>query len=220
VRFHVDGLEVPQPHHQSEHVLDIIPKCGDEPCGPWITTYIAPFCTASATGLFFILQRRRVAWGATRLVPLLAMFGVIENRQSCKYSKITAASVQNGQINSKKWSFALLLLTNPLYYTIINNIAMGLVAIGGPLSLTLGQQRVIIMVISMILDFGLWMPNFEFSKSKVGRFLIHHGKAIFPVATDPSYLFPSFQSSSSIRVHQGRLSRKRIIEKEPDLMEK
>ena len=30
VRFHVDGLEVPQPHHQSEHLLDIIPKCGDE----------------------------------------------------------------------------------------------------------------------------------------------------------------------------------------------
>jgi hypothetical protein len=78
------------------------------------------------------------------------MFGVIENRQSCKYSKIDAASAQNGQINSKNWSFALLLLTNPLSYTIRHNISMGLVAIGGPLSLTLGRQRVIIMVISVI----------------------------------------------------------------------
>jgi hypothetical protein len=42
---------------------------------------------------------------------------------------------------------------------------MGAVAIGGLLSLTLGRQRVIIMVISMILDFGFWMPKFEFSKS-------------------------------------------------------
>jgi hypothetical protein len=65
------------------------------------------------------------------------MFGVIENRQSCKYSKITAASVQNGQNNSKKWSFALFLLTNPLSYTIRHNISMGLVTIGGPLSLTI-----------------------------------------------------------------------------------
>jgi hypothetical protein len=53
-------------------------------------------------------------------------------------SKITAASAQNAQINSKKWSFALLLLTNPLYYTIIHNIVMGVVAIDGLLSLTLG----------------------------------------------------------------------------------
>jgi hypothetical protein len=90
-------------------------------------------------------------------VPLLAMFGVIENRQSCKYLKITAASEQNEQINSKKWSFALVLLTNPLSYTIRHNISMGVVAIGGPLSWTLGRQQLIIMVISMIsmiLDFG------------------------------------------------------------------
>jgi hypothetical protein len=71
------------------------------------------------------------------LVPLLAMFGVIENRQSCKYSKIAAASAQNEQIYSKKWSFALLLLINPLYYTIRHNISMGVVAIGGPFSLTI-----------------------------------------------------------------------------------
>jgi hypothetical protein len=85
------------------------------------------------------------------------MFGVIENRQSCKYLKITAASEQNEQINSKKWSFALVLLTNPLPLTIIHNISMELVAIGGLLSLTLDRQRVIIMVISMIFffsDFG------------------------------------------------------------------
>jgi hypothetical protein len=60
-----------------------------------------------------------------------------ENRQRCKYSKIAAASAQNEQIYSKKWSFALLLLTNPLPLTIRHNIAMVLVAIGGPLSLTI-----------------------------------------------------------------------------------
>jgi hypothetical protein len=37
----------------------------------------------------------------------------------------------------KKWSFALLLLTNPLSYTIRHNISIGVVAIGGPLSLTI-----------------------------------------------------------------------------------
>jgi hypothetical protein len=37
----------------------------------------------------------------------------------------------------KKWSFALLLLTNPLSYTIRRIISMGVVAIGGPLSLNL-----------------------------------------------------------------------------------
>jgi hypothetical protein len=48
--------------------------------------------------------------------------------------KYTAASAQNEQINSKKWSCALLLLTNPLSYTIRRIISMGVVAIGGPLS--------------------------------------------------------------------------------------
>jgi hypothetical protein len=65
--------------------------------------------------------------------------------------------VQNGDFYCKKWSFALLLLTNPLPYTIRHIIAMELVAIGVLLSLTLGWQRVIIMVISMIFffsDFG------------------------------------------------------------------
>jgi hypothetical protein len=64
---------------------------------------------------------------------------------------------KNHQIYSKKWSFALLLLTNPLPLTIRHNITMELVAIGVLLSLTLGQQRVIIMVILVIFffsDFG------------------------------------------------------------------
>jgi hypothetical protein len=85
------------------------------------------------------------------------MYRAFENRQSCKYLKITAASEQNEQINSKKWSFALLLLSNPLPLTILNNLSMKVVAIGCLLSLTLGWQRVIIMVISMIFffsDFG------------------------------------------------------------------
>ena len=44
---------------------------------------------------------------------------------------------------------------------------------------------------------------------------------LFLFASDPLCHFPSsFQSSPSIRVHQGRLLGKRIIEKEPDLMEK
>jgi hypothetical protein len=55
-----------------------------------------------------------------------------------KYSKNSAAIAQYEQIYSKKWSFALLLLTNPLSYTIIHNIAMGVVAIGVLLSLPIG----------------------------------------------------------------------------------
>jgi hypothetical protein len=141
------------------------------------------------------------------------MYSAIENRQSCKYPKIDAASVQNEQINSKKGSFALLFLTNPLYYTIIHNIEMGVVAIDGLLSLTLGRQRVIIMVISMILDFGLWMPKFEFSKSKVGRFQSTMGNTIFLVALDPVGHFLSFQHLSSTLVHQGRRSRKESLKK-------
>ena len=74
--------------------------------------------------------------------------------------KNSAASAQNGDFYCKKWSFALLLLTNPLPLTTINNIAMGDVAIGGLLSLTLGRQRVIIMVISMI--FFFWILDGEF----------------------------------------------------------
>jgi hypothetical protein len=74
-------------------------------------------------------------------VALLVKYSAIENRQSCKYSKIAAASVQNEQISSKKRSFAQLLLHNPLSYTIIHNISMGVVAIGGPLSLTVMLRK-------------------------------------------------------------------------------
>jgi hypothetical protein len=81
------------------------------------------------------------------------MYSADEKRQSCKNSKISAASAQNDDFYCTKWLFALLLLTNPLYYTIIHNIAMGVVAIGGLLSLTLDRQRVILMVISMIFFF-------------------------------------------------------------------
>jgi hypothetical protein len=84
-------------------------------------------------------------------VALLVMCSAVENRRKRKYSKIPGAKVQNDDFYCKKWSFSLLLLTNPLSYTIRHNISMGVVAIGGLLSLTLGQQRVIIMVISMIL---------------------------------------------------------------------
>jgi hypothetical protein len=53
-------------------------------------------------------------------------------------AKITAGSAQNNDFYSKKWLFALLLLTNPLSYTIRHNISMGVVAIGDLLSSTLG----------------------------------------------------------------------------------
>jgi hypothetical protein len=46
------------------------------------------------------------------------------------------------------------------------------------------------------------------------------GNTIILVASHHICHFPSFQSSRSIRVHQGRLVGKRIIEKEPDLIEK
>jgi hypothetical protein len=79
-------------------------------------------------------------------VALLVIYSAAENRRKHKYLKNSAASGQNGDFYSKKWLIALLLLTNPLSYTIRHNISMGVVAIGGLLSLTLGRQRVIIMV--------------------------------------------------------------------------
>jgi hypothetical protein len=94
------------------------------------------------------------------LVPLLVMYSGDEKGWKCKYSKITAISAQNDDFYCKKWSFALLLLTNPLSYTIRHNISMGVVAIGGLLSLPIGPQQLIIMVIgrfSMI--FGFWMTE-------------------------------------------------------------
>ena len=95
-------------------------------------------------------------------MPLLVMYSGDKNRQSCKNSRFTAASEQNGDFYCKKRSFALLLLTNPLPYTIRHNIAMELVAIGVLLSLTLGQQRVIIMVILVIFFFSdFWILDGE-----------------------------------------------------------
>jgi hypothetical protein len=83
----------------------------------------------------------------------MVMYSADEKQRKHKYLKIFAGIAQNSDFYSKKWSFALLLLTNPLSYTIIHNISMGLVGIGCLLSLTLGWQRVIIMVISMIFFF-------------------------------------------------------------------
>jgi hypothetical protein len=58
------------------------------------------------------------------------------------------------------------------------------------------------------------------SNFKPPSFLIHHGKATFLVATDPVCHFLSFQCFQSTLLHQGRLSRRRSIEKEANLMEK
>ena len=158
------------------------------------------------------------------------MYSGDENRQSCKYWKFTAASTQNDDFYCKKWSFALLLLTNPLPLTIRHIIAMGVVAIGGLLSLTIWPQRVMIMVISMIfLDGEFWISKenlpaqhkiSKFQRAKSVVFQSTMGNTIFLVAADTVLHFPSFQSSSSIRVHQGIQYRKRIMEKEPNLMEK
>jgi hypothetical protein len=52
------------------------------------------------------------------------MYIADEKRQSCKYLKITAASAQNDDFYCKKWSFSLLLLTNPLSYTITSSFAI------------------------------------------------------------------------------------------------
>jgi hypothetical protein len=57
---------------------------------------------------------------------------------------------------------------------------MGLIAIGCLLSLTLGQQRVIIMVISMILD----DKNLKFQRSKITKSL--------SVVFHPPWESPSF----------------------------
>ena len=151
VHFHVDGLEGHQRHHWSWYLLVIITKEGWASSCPWITTLVPPNHTAASTDLFFILQRRRVAWGATRLLSLLVMCSHDKNQRKRKNPKIAAGSVQNGDFYCKKWSFALLLLTNPLSYTIRHNISMEVVAIGGLLSLPIGQQRVIIMVIVILM---------------------------------------------------------------------
>jgi hypothetical protein len=66
------------------------------------------------------------------------MYSAFEKQWKHKYLKINAGIAQNGDFYCKKWLFALFLLTNPLPLTIRHNISMGVVAIGGLLSLTLG----------------------------------------------------------------------------------
>jgi hypothetical protein len=68
-----------------------------------------------------------VDWGAMFLVPSLIMYSAFEKQQKHKYLKIFAGSAQNGDFYCKKWSFALLLLTNPLPLTILNNVSMKVV---------------------------------------------------------------------------------------------
>jgi hypothetical protein len=58
------------------------------------------------------------------------------------------------------------------------------------------------------------------SNSKVGRFQSTMGKQPFLLLQTLLDLFLSFQCLLPTLIHQGRLSRKRITEKEPNLMEK
>jgi hypothetical protein len=88
------------------------------------------------------------------------MYSAFEKQRKHKYSKNNAAIAQNGDFYCKKWSFALLLLTNPLPLPILNNVSMKVVAIGCLLSLTLGRQQVIIMVILVIFD-DFWILDGE-----------------------------------------------------------
>jgi hypothetical protein len=65
------------------------------------------------------------------------MYSAFEKQRKHKYSKNSAAIAQNSYFYCKKSSFALLLLTNPLPLTILNNVSMGVIAIGCLLSLTI-----------------------------------------------------------------------------------
>jgi hypothetical protein len=58
-----------------------------------------------------------------------------------EYSKITAGSAQNDDFYCNNQYFSLLLLTNPLSYTIRHKISMGVVAICGLLSLPLQHHN-------------------------------------------------------------------------------
>ena len=77
-----------------------------------------------------------------------------------------------------------------------------------------------------VISFFWWSMTSRAAKSheiqiqKLCHFPSTMGNTIFLVALDPVCHFLSFQCLSSTLIHQGRLSRKRIIEKEPDLMEK
>jgi hypothetical protein len=65
----------------------------------------------------------------------------LKNNGSTNIQKNSAAIAQNGDFYCKNWSFALLLFTNPLFYTIINNISMAVVAIGGLFPLPLQHHN-------------------------------------------------------------------------------
>jgi hypothetical protein len=52
------------------------------------------------------------------------MYCADEKGRKRKYSKNSAAIAQNEQIYSKKWSFAVLLLTNPPPLTITSSFAI------------------------------------------------------------------------------------------------
>jgi hypothetical protein len=56
---------------------------------------------------------------------------------SANIQENSVARAQNGDFYCKKWSFALLLFTNPLPLTILNNVSMKVGGIGGPLPLTI-----------------------------------------------------------------------------------
>jgi hypothetical protein len=117
------------------------------------------------------------------------MYCADEKGRKCKYPKITAASAQNDDFYCKKWSFALLLLTNPLPLTIIHNISMGATGIGCLLSLTLGWQRVIIMVISMILVISvIFLVKHDVMQQNHRKFEIQSSVIFHPPWETPSFL--------------------------------
>jgi hypothetical protein len=62
---------------------------------------------------------------------------MMTNDRSANIQNTLVPRRKNDDFYSKKWSFALLLLTNPLSYTIRHIISMKVVAIGGLLSLNL-----------------------------------------------------------------------------------
>jgi hypothetical protein len=132
-----------------------------------------------------------VDWGVISLVPLMVMYCVDKKRRKRKYSKNSAASVQNGDFYCKKWAFTLLLLTNPLSYTIRRIISMRLVAIGVLLSLPIGPQQLIIMVIFFLVKNDVMHTKItSISNFKPPSFLIHHGNHHLSCCYTPCMPFP------------------------------
>jgi hypothetical protein len=69
------------------------------------------------------------------------MYSGVEKGRKRKYPKYTGANAQNDDFYCKNQYSVLLFHTNPLPLTILNNVSMGVVVIGGLLSSTLGRQR-------------------------------------------------------------------------------